>query len=56
MVTTLRVAQANPHPSFSKHGSERLCGWVFMGWVLVLLAFDLLTLRWFPVPWIDEGC
>jgi len=25
-----------------------------MGWVLVLLAFDLLTLRWFPVPWIDE--
>jgi hypothetical protein len=25
-----------------------------MGWVLVLLAFDLLTIRWFPVPWNDE--
>jgi hypothetical protein len=25
-----------------------------MGWILLLLAFDLLTIRWFPVPWIDE--
>lgn len=33
---------------------EQLAGLVFIGWVFVLLAIDLLTLRWFPVPWNDE--
>ena len=51
-VTTLRVA--SPHQNFSKPDSERLFGRIFIGWILALLAFDLLTLRWFPVPWIDE--
>ena len=27
---------------------------IFVSWVVILLAFDLLTLRSFPVPWSDE--
>ena len=29
-------------------------GLAFISWILVLFVIDLLTIRWFPVPWIDE--
>ena len=51
-MTTLQVA--SPHQDFPQAGSERFFGRIFIGWILLLLAFDLLTIRWFPVPWIDE--
>ncbi|MDR3457463.1 MAG: hypothetical protein P4N60_08455 [Verrucomicrobiae bacterium] len=34
---------------------EQLASRAFIGWVFILLALDLLTLRWFPVPWNDEA-
>lgn len=42
-------------PEFSSRDSERRSGLIFTGWVIFLLAIDLLTLRSFPVPWADEA-
>src|SRR5665213_1503160 len=50
----LPTIQTTPHRRFSKNSPEHLAGVVFFSWIIVLLAFDLLTLRWFPVPWNDE--
>lgn len=49
-----RLFQINLHSGFSKGRAERIAGCAFIGCILVLFAFDLLSLRWFPVPWIDE--
>jgi hypothetical protein len=53
-MTTPTNFQADAHPAFSKHDSERFYGRIFIGWILALLAFDLFTIRQFPVPWNDE--
>src|SRR5215471_13563900 len=39
---------------FPRPDAERRAALLFIGWIFVLLAFDLLTLRCFPVPWNDE--
>jgi len=49
-----RVFHVISHPIFSKLDTERRASQAFLCWILLLLAFDLLTIRWFPVPSIDE--
>src|SRR5687768_11267975 len=34
--------------------TERTATWCFGFWLLVVLLIDVLTLRSFPTPWIDE--
>ena len=55
-MTTPTNFQADAHPSFFKTRFERFYGWVFIGWILVLLAFDLFTLRRFPVRGMMKSC
>jgi hypothetical protein len=53
-MTTQPASNSFPLRFLNKRSPEDLAGYVFISWILILLAVDLLTLRWFPVPWNDE--
>jgi hypothetical protein len=53
-VNTFQISQTIPSPVVSRQPAERRMGFIFLVLTLMILACDLFTIRWFPVPWIDE--